>query len=75
MKTTAILLELGQTRVFISPKITEKRDREREREKKGLAQSLVFSVDFREDAYLLGYSSHTTVLKYNALYNHMSINL
>ena len=47
---TAISLELGQTRVFISPmspKITEKREkreREREREKNDYPQSLVFIV-------------------------------
>ena len=36
MKITAISLQLGQTRVFmtpITPKITEERERERERER------------------------------------------
>ena len=53
MKITAVLLKQGQTRVIISPmspKITEKREkREREREqmKKGLATVFSFySVDF-----------------------------
>ena len=54
---TAISLELGQTRVFISPmspKITEKRkkrERVREREKNDYLQSLVFySVDKKNKA-------------------------
>ena len=56
MKITAIFLELGQTRVFISPvspKVTEKREkkeREREREKKRLRATVFsfYSVDFRD---------------------------
>ena len=53
MKSTAVLLKLGQTRVIIgpmSPKITakrEKRAREREQEKKRLSTVFSFySVDF-----------------------------
>ena len=52
MKITAVLLKLGQTKVIISPlspKITEKRERQREREKKRLATVFSFySVDFGE---------------------------
>ena len=55
MKITAISLELGKTRLFISPmspKTTEKREkreREREREKKRLLAVFNFyNVDFRD---------------------------
>ena len=55
IKITAVLLKLGQTRVFISPtspKNTEKREkRERERERERKKKATVFSqysVDLRE---------------------------